>query len=99
MWFRDSAKCEDYGYEWFADCAKEGSDAVCQHLHSTKVGDTPGTQKHQVMELTLHWVTQAAERGLGLAMFKLGRAYLKKLPSPLPYDAQAAADWFQKAIN
>ena len=36
LWYRDSAKCEDYSHEWFARCASEG-DAMCQEAHSNKI--------------------------------------------------------------
>ena len=41
LWYTDSAQCEDHGHEWFASCADSG-DAVCQMLHASKVGATPG---------------------------------------------------------
>ena len=32
LWYTDSSTCkDDYGYEWFRECAWEG-DALCQHL-------------------------------------------------------------------
>jgi TPR repeat protein len=40
LWYRDSVQCNDYSYEWFADCANRG-DAICQELHATKIGNIP----------------------------------------------------------
>ena len=46
----------------------------------------------------LEWNMRAAEGGLSHAMIKVGRAYLKRLPSSLPYDTSAAAATFRRCI-
>ena len=39
---------------------------------------------------------KAAQGGSPTAIVKIARAYLKRLPSSLPYDPAAAAEWFRK---
>jgi len=98
LWYKDSEKCEDYSYEWFRDCANEG-DAICQQLHSTKVGALPGITKEEISEQTLDLNLKAAKGGAGMSAVKVARAYLHQLPSALPFDAQKAKEYYQLAIK
>ena len=73
---------------------------VCQLLLATKMGTRhPGLDQDALSRLVLRWNRKAASAGLGAAMLKLGRAYLKTLPSPLAYSAPRAARWFRRAVN
>jgi TPR repeat protein len=98
MWFRDSDTCEDHGHEWHRACAEAGQ-PVCQHVHANKVTSTPGLSQQEAFQKMVQLTLKAAEGGVGGAMFKMGRAFLKKLPSPLPFDPQAAARWLRRAAN
>ena len=94
LWYRDSATCEDKSDAWFAACAENGN-AVCQNLHAGQTHlAAPGAVDHRV-----DWTRKAAENGMALAMLKLGRAYLKRLPSSLPLDAAQAAGWFRQGVQ
>lgn len=84
LWYRDSADCVDYGHEWFAECALAGN-PTCEMLHATKVSDV------------LHWNALAASHGHNAARVKMARAYLKKLPSSLPYDVDRALSLYRAA--
>lgn len=97
LWYTDSISCDkDYGYEWFADCAETG-DPLCQQLHSTKVGATPGISNAETSEQLLELNIQAADNGSGDAAVKIARAYLGLLPSALPFDVQKATEYYHKA--
>jgi phosphatidylinositol glycan class W len=98
LWFRDSADCHDYGHEWFADCATQGN-ALCQQLHSTKVGNIPGISPQQAADAILELNRQAAEGGAGMAAVKVARAYLHQLPSTLPLDVGKAKHYFDLAMR
>jgi len=99
LWYRDSETCqEDHSHEWFAGCAREGN-PLCQSLHATKVGNVPGITpdqaQHQIAELNL----KAALGGVGTSAIKVARAYLKMLPSHLPYSEEEARKYYQIAID
>ena len=96
IWYRDSSTCEEHGLDWFKQCAEEG-DPTCQHMYSTKVGPVPGSADPAAGRL--RWAKLAAEGGSPVAMIKLGRAYLKRLPSSLKLDFTAAAKWFRRAAE
>ena len=98
LWFRDSETCEEHGHEWHKDCSDSG-DPICQMVHANKVGSTPGMEPSEVAKQVLELNMKAAEGGLGGAMFKIGRAYIKRLPSSLPHDPATAARWFRRAIK
>mmetsp|Transcript_50832 Transcript_50832/g.91354 ORF Transcript_50832/g.91354 Transcript_50832/m.91354 type:complete len:528 (-) Transcript_50832:50-1633(-) len=101
LWFRDTPSCDDSSeYRWFRSCAREGN-AVCQFLHANKAGQEPEVRGDpaKTAEEVLLWNQKAADQGFGPAMVKLARAYLKTLPSSLPYDEARAIDLFQRAIN
>lgn len=98
LWYRDSEKCEDYSYEWFQDCANEG-DALCQQLHSTKVGALPGISQEEASRQVLDLNMKAARGGAGMSAVKVARAYLHQLPSALPFDAQKAKEYYELAIE
>lgn len=98
MWYRDSEKCEDYGYEWFSECANAG-DPLCQHLYSTKVGDEPGITQEEASRKVLELNMKAANGGSGNAAVKVARAYMHQLPSALPYDLEKASHFYQLAIQ
>ncbi|KAL3919502.1 MAG: hypothetical protein SGILL_003722 [Bacillariaceae sp.] len=97
LWFRDSTECEDYSYEWFADCALSNN-PLCQQLHSTKVGNIPGITPEQAAQQILELNQQAAHGGAGMAAIKLARAYLKLLPSTLEFDVNQAIYYYGMAI-
>ena len=98
LWYRDSAICQDFSHEWFADCAEQG-DAVCQQLHATKVGNTPGLSREEVADQVLEWNRRAAEGGAGSAAVKMARAYLKLLPSNVSYNASEAMRYYEMALQ
>jgi len=98
VWFRDSATCEDFGHEWFADCAARGS-ALCRQLHSTKVGGTPGITEEEASRRMIELNVQAADGGSAYAAIKIARAHLKLLPSSLPFDLGLAERYFRIAIE
>ena len=112
LWYRDSTECIDYSYEWFVDCAKRG-DAICQELYATKIGSIPVTRQdenynetmneqirqHHNMESIVHWNRASAEKGNGNAAIKMARAYLKLLPSKLPYNQTEAIRYYKLAIQ
>eukprot|EP00804_Cyclotella_cryptica_P014076 CCRYP_021200-RB/>CCRYP_021200-RB protein AED:0.00 eAED:0.00 QI:91/-1/1/1/-1/1/1/771/482 len=98
VWYRDSTQCHDFGYEWFADCAARG-DAVCQSLHSTKVGSRPGISEHEAAREVLEWNLRAADAGSGFSAVKIARAYLGQLPSMLSYNVTLAERYFRVAME
>lgn len=98
LWYKDSPKCQDYGYEWFEECANQG-DALCQQLHSTKIGSKPGMTESETSQAVLNLNIQAALGGAGMAAVKVARAYLQQLPSSLSYDPQQAQNYYQLAIQ
>ena len=98
LWFRDSETCEEHSHEWFPRCAAAG-DPICQNLHAGKVGNVPGMGQAEAMEQTLRWTFEAARNGHGASMFKLGRAYLHKLPSTLPLAPAEAVGWLRRAVE
>jgi len=98
LWYKDSATCEDHGHEWSAECALQG-DAVCQNLHASKVGGTPGLSREETLRAVEMWSLRAAHNGHSGSMYKLGRAFLHKLPSTLPLDVGQAAAWLQRAVE
>lgn len=98
MWYRDSEKCDDYGHEWFADCADAGN-PICQHLDSTKVGNRPGISQEEVSARVLELNMNAADGGSGISAVKIARAYMHQLPSTLPFDTQKAAMYYNQAIQ
>ncbi len=110
LWYRDSTECIDYSYEWFVDCAKRG-DAICQELYATKIGSIPVPRRddnetmneqirqHYIMESIVHWNRASAEQGNGNAAIKMARAYLKLLPSTLPYNQTEAIRYYRLAIQ
>ena len=98
LWFRDSTECQDYSYEWFADCAQNG-DALCQQLHSTKVTSVPGISQQDASRQVLDLNKKAAQGGAGMSAVKVARAYLKQLPSQLPFSAEDAARYYTMAIR
>mmetsp|Transcript_4381 Transcript_4381/g.9563 ORF Transcript_4381/g.9563 Transcript_4381/m.9563 type:complete len:598 (-) Transcript_4381:299-2092(-) len=98
LWYKDSSTCEDdYGYEWFRECAGEG-DALCQHFHATKVGATPGISNDEASRRVLELNMEAADGGSGISAVKIARAYLGQLPSALPYDVRRAMEYYMKAV-
>ena len=98
MWYRDSPMCEEHGHEWFATCAQDGN-PICQGLHATKVGMLPGLPRQEHARQMLEWNMKAAEGGLPQSILKIGRAYLKRLPSDLPFKPEAAARLYRKGIK
>jgi len=89
LWFRDSDTCEDNSQSWHTKCALTGN-PTCQLLHArTRIEEKD----------VLHWNQLASDSGHGAASFKLARAYLKLLPSSLPYDRQKAMELFQRAVD
>ena len=98
MWYRDSDTCEDFGHEWFMECAEAG-DPLCQHLDSTKVQSRPGITQDEVVDQVLELNMRAADGGNGIAAVKIARAYMNHLPSTLPYDMQKAVLYYHKAIE
>ena len=88
LWYRDSRRCEDKSEAWFADCAQAGN-AICESFHANR-----GDADHRI-----EWMTRAADHGLAVAMLKLGRAFLKHLPSPLALDRDAAAALFRRGVD
>jgi TPR repeat protein len=99
LWYRDSTQCRDYSHEWFADCAIHDNDAMCQQLHSTKVANIPGLTTEEIADQVLHWNLRAAQGGAGLAAVKIARAYLKQLPSALPWNVNEARHYFVMAME
>lgn len=97
LWYRDSVQCTDYSHEWFQECADAG-DAVCQELHATKVGNVPGLTDQERATQVLELNRAAAEHGNGNAAVKIARAFLKRLPSSLPYNITEAARYYRMAI-
>lgn len=98
MWFRDSESCQDFGYEWFQECAEDG-DPICLQLYASKVGQTPGmTHEETAFRVFLHNL-QAAEGGAAMAATKIARAYQKLLPSPVPEDLEKAKYFYRIAIE
>lgn len=98
LWYRDSITCDDYGYEWFDDCAHEGN-PTCELLHATKITRTPNMPPQDFGERVLYWNQQASEHGHGGASIKIARAYLKLLPSSLQYNISAAKELYSLAIE
>ena len=98
LWYRDSISCQDHSHEWFVDCAQAG-DPLCQQLHSTKVGNVPGLSSEEIAGQIMDLNIRAAKGGAGTAAAKVARAYLKQLPSSLPFDVQQAKRYYQMAIN
>ena len=98
MWYRDSDSCEDYGHEWFVECAEAG-DPHCQHLDSTKVGNRPDITPEKAAAKVLELNMRAADGGNGISAVKIARAYMNNLPSTLPYDMQKAVVYYHKAIE
>jgi TPR repeat protein len=105
LWYRDSPKCNDYSYEWFEECAKQG-DAVCQELYATKIGNIPeskridhGDPPMDIMESIVYWNRASAEQGNGNAAIKMARAYLKLLPSSLSYNRTEAIRYYKLAMT
>ena len=97
LWYKDSSSCdEDYGYEWFKDCSDEGN-ALCQQLHSTKVGMVPGISEEDTAKAVLDLNLKAADGGSGYSAIKVARAYLGQLPSSLTFDVEKAVEYYQKA--
>ena len=60
------------------------------------MGQAPHVSVEQAQAQMLEWIFKSAEGGLALSMLKLGRAYLKRLPSSLSYDPAEAARWFRR---
>jgi hypothetical protein len=98
LWYRDSETCDDFSHEWFAACSDRG-DALCQTLHSTKVGQIPGTTEEETATQIMELNRRAALGGSGLAALKMARAYLKTLPSSLPFDVAEAKRYFRMAVE
>ncbi len=99
LWYRDSNTCDDYSYEWFANCAYD-KNPICQQLHSTKVGNIPGIQQqdiiaNQILQLNM----DAALGGAAESAVKIARAYLKLLPSKLEYNEDEAKKFYNIAIQ
>jgi TPR repeat protein len=94
VWKGDQKVCViRYGFVF-----KEG-DSTCQSLHSTKVGNTPGMEAKETAEKVLDLNLRAANAGEGQACMKMGRAYLKTLPSALTRDLDQADLFFRKAVE
>ena len=87
LWYRDSLVCADHSREWFASCAAAGN-PTCEMLHATKVSTS---------EEIVYWNALAASHGHNRARVKMARAYLKKLPSSLPYDLDRALSLYGAA--
>ena len=68
-------------------------------LHATKVGATPGLSRSAMEDEVLKWNQRAAENGASASMVKVARAYLKMLPSKLPFDDIKASEYFRSAIE
>mmetsp|Transcript_62315 Transcript_62315/g.140932 ORF Transcript_62315/g.140932 Transcript_62315/m.140932 type:complete len:469 (-) Transcript_62315:84-1490(-) len=98
LWYKDSATCEDFGHEWFEECALEGNPA-CMLLHATKLGGHPGVPKRRLAAEVLRMNREAALAGSGLAAVKVAKAHLKQLPSDLPLDPEEGRRFFELAVN
>ena len=98
LWYRDSDTCENYDYEWFAECAEEGN-PTCELLHATKVPNIPNAPPEGVADSVLDWNQRASDHGHGGASIKLARAYLKLLPSRLVYSEKKAKELYHQAIR
>ena len=98
VWYKDSSKCQDYSHQWFAECAQQQGDPICQQLHATKVGNIPGISQQETAQQVLEWNTKAAQGGAGMAAVKVARAYLHQLPSSLPFSIEEAQRYYQMAI-
>lgn len=72
LWFKDSAKCEQRGYEWSRDCAKKG-DALCQYFLGWRAHLNPSISKYKKDALRERYMTLSAEQGFAEAAFKVGR--------------------------
>lgn len=89
LWMRDSDTCEDHKGTWYQSCAIQGN-PTCQLLHASS---------RENSEEVVYWNQQASDNGHGAASVKLARAYLKLLPSSLPFDFDKAKNLFQRAVN
>jgi len=89
MWFRDSDTCEDYEAEWYQKCSEEGN-PTCMYLRATHEKNTVDV---------VHWNQKASDAGHAQASVKLAYAYLKILPSHLPFDIKQAQHLFTEAIK
>ncbi len=89
LWMRDSGSCEDHKDTWYQSCAINGN-PTCQLLHASS---------RQNSDEVVYWNQQASDNGHGAASVKLARAYLKLLPSSLPFDYARAKNLFQRAVN
>jgi hypothetical protein len=98
LWYRDSDRCEEHGHEWFSECAADGN-PICQMHHVLKLGSTPGMDASDMVAQAIDLTQRAAESGLGSAMNRIARAYLKKLPSSLPFDPSAASQLYRRAAD
>ena len=84
--------------QWFAECSEKGN-ALCRQLHATKVGSTPGISEEEASREIIQLNIQAADGGSAYAAIKIARAYLKLLPSALPFDLELAKKYFRIAIE
>ncbi|KAL9184164.1 hypothetical protein ACHAXT_002250 [Thalassiosira profunda] len=98
LWYRDSATCEDHGYEWFAKCSEEGN-ALCQQMHATKVGSIPGISNEESAKRVIELNELAARGGAAMSAVKIARAYLGNLPSPLQTNVTKAAEFYRIAMK
>ena len=98
LWYRDSDTCEEHGHEWFHGCADEGN-PICQIHHVLKLGSMPGMNDADMVAQAIALTQRAADGGLGSAMNRIAKAYLKKLPSSLPYDPAAATRLYRQAAD
>ena len=89
LWFRDSDTCEDHGPEWHADCAAAGN-PTCMYLQANRAGN--GDDR-------IRWNRKASDFGHAQASVKLAYAYLKALPSDLPFDPGRAHRLFRWAVE
>ena len=92
MWFKDSAQCHQYGYEWSRKCAHRG-DALCQYTYGWRIFLNPSLSTAQSSIAREKWMTKSAMNGFGEAMFKIGRNHLGR------QNMTGANYWFRRSIE
>lgn len=87
LWYKDSTTCEDHSVSWYKDKAIQGI-PVYQALYANVAGND-----------AVEWHQKAALQGFSNSMIKLARAYLKLLPSHLPFNTKEAERLYRLAIT
>lgn len=86
LWYKDSTDCVDHSASWFKDKAVE-----CVPVYQALYANVDGND-------AVLWHQKAARQGFSNSMVKLARAYLKLLPSNLPFDPKEAERYYRLAI-